>query len=110
MKIVTLILISVICHSVLHYASSSGNTVLEEEKMFGFLSQVAALKGKNIEERSLSFDIKIDGAMAISWTPYKLFFNGQFYHCGVDVFTLVKRENGWKIMGITDTPRKNNCD
>ena len=90
--------------------TKTGATVLEEEKMAAFLKQVTDLKGKNIDERPLSFDIKIDGAMAIAWVPYKLFFNDKFYHCGVDVFTLIKRGDDWKIMGITDTRRKNGCD
>jgi hypothetical protein len=90
--------------------TKAGATVLEEEKMAAFLKQVTDLKGKNIDERPLSFDIKMDGALAIAWTPYKLFFNDQFYHCGVDVFTLIKREGNWKIMGITDTRRKDGCN
>lgn len=90
--------------------TADGKTKLDDGKIADFLQQVAAMKGKNIDERPLSFDIKVDGAMAIAWTPYKLFFNGAFYHCGVDVFTLIKRDNTWKIMGITDTRRKNGCD
>ena len=90
--------------------TKEGKTVLENDKISDFLKQIAALKGKNIDERPLNFDIKIDGAMAIAWVPYKLFFNNQLYHCGVDVFTLIKRGDNWKIMGITDTRRKNNCD
>ena len=90
--------------------TKEGKSVLENERMGDFLKQIAALKEKNIDERPLSFDIKIDGAMAIAWVPYKLFFNNQLYHCGVDVFTLIKRGDDWKIMGITDTRRKNGCD
>jgi len=90
--------------------TKEGKAVLENNKRSHFLKQIAALKGKNIDERPLGFDIKIDGAMAIAWVPYKLFFNNQLYHCGVDVFTLIKRGDDWKIMGITDTRRKNNCD
>jgi hypothetical protein len=90
--------------------TKDGKTLLENGKMADFLKQVTELKGKNIDEQPLSFDIKIDGAMAIAWVPYKLFFNGQLHHCGADVFTLIKRDNGWKIMGITDTRRKNGCD
>ncbi|MBC7510086.1 MAG: hypothetical protein H7320_15275 [Ferruginibacter sp.] len=90
--------------------TKEGKAVLENDKRSHFLKQIAALKGKNIDEQPLGFDIKIDGAMAIAWVPYKLFFNNQLYHCGVDVFTLIKRGDDWKIMGITDTCRKNNCD
>jgi hypothetical protein len=90
--------------------TKAGATVLEEEKMATFLKVVTDLKGENIDERPLSFDIKIDGALAIAWTPYKLFLNDQFYHCGVDVFTLINRNGSWKIMGITDTRRKDGCN
>ena len=90
--------------------TKEGKSVLENDSMSDFLKQVAALKGKNIDERPLAFEIKIDGAMAIAWVPYKLFFNDKLYHCGVDVFTLIKRGDLWKIMGITDTRRKNGCD
>ena len=83
-----------------------GSTVLQEDKVEDFLEQVAKLKGQNIEEQILSYDIKIDGAMAIAWTPYTFHFNGQFSHCGVNVFSLIKRNGSWKIMGITDTRRK----
>jgi hypothetical protein len=87
-----------------------GNTVLQEEKAADFLQQVAGLKGQDIDEQLLSYDIKIDGAMAIAWTPYKFYFNKQFSHCGVNVFTLIKRNNKWKILGITDTRRKQGCE
>ena len=109
----TLIINSTVDSSCFLYSimqTKEGKSVLESDRMSDFLKQVAALKGKNIDERPLSFDIKIDSAMAVAWVPYKLFFNNQLYHCGVDVFTLIKRGNDWKIMGITDTRRKNGCD
>lgn len=87
-----------------------GSTIVEEETVAAFFQQVQGLKGHQADEQLLSYDIKTDGAMAIAWTPYKFYFNGQFSHCGVNVFTLVKRKNDWKIMGITDTRRKQGCD
>lgn len=87
-----------------------GSTVLEEEKTSSFFEQVAQLKGQKLEEKLLSYDIKIDGAMAIAWTPYKFYYNDTLSHCGVNVFTLIKRNGEWKIMGITDTRRKQGCD
>lgn len=109
----TTVINSVVDSSCLLYSimqTKEGKAVLENDKRSHFLKQIAALKGKNIDEQPLGFDIKIDGAMAIVWVPYKLFFNNQLYHCGVDVFTLINRGDDWKIMGITDTRRKNNCD
>jgi hypothetical protein len=90
--------------------TATGKTILQDEKLTDFLQQVAKLKGQKIDEQLLSYDIKIDGAMAIAWTPYKFYFNEKFSHCGVNVFTLVKRETCWKILGITDTRRKQGCE
>lgn len=67
--------------------TKEGKAVLENDRIADFLKQIASLKGKNIDERPLGFDIKIDGALAIAWVPYKLFYNDQLYHCGVDVFS-----------------------
>lgn len=87
-----------------------GSTLLQAETVEEFLQQVAKMKGQNLDEQLLSYDIKMDGSMAIAWTPYKFYFNGQFSHCGVNVFTLIKRNDQWKIMGITDTRKKMGCD
>ncbi len=88
----------------------AGATILQKENMSDFLIQIASLKEQDIDEQLLSYDIKADGAMAVAWTPYKLYFNKKFYHCGVNVFTLIKRNGLWKIMGITDTRRKEGCE
>ena len=48
--------------------------------------------------------------MAIAWTPYTFYFNDQLSHCGVNVFSLIKRGDAWKIMGVTDTRRKEGCN
>ncbi len=87
-----------------------GSTILQQDATADFFKQVVQLKGQLLDEQLLSYDIKIDGAMAVAWTPYKFYFNGQLSHCGVNVFTLIKRNKEWKIMGITDTRRKKGCE
>ena len=42
------------------------------------------------EELLLGHTIHIDGAMAIDWTPYEFYVNGEKSHSGVNVFTLYK--------------------
>ena len=37
-----------------------------------------------------------EGNIASVWTPYDFYINGEFSHCGVDLFYLVKEED-WKI-------------
>ncbi len=86
-----------------------GNTMLLSETIEEFFNQVIDMKDIKIEEKLLSFDIKVDDAMAMAWTEYQFFVNDEFSHCGVNVFILIKRHSQWKIIGITDTRRKSGC-
>jgi ketosteroid isomerase-like protein len=86
------------------------STVLQTENKADFFKQVIEVKDLKIKETLLSFDIKVDGAMAIAWAPYRMTIDGKLNHCGVNVFTLIKRTDNWKIMGITDTRRKQGCE
>jgi len=63
-----------------------------------------------LDERILDYQIKIDGPMATAWTPYQFYVNGTFSHCGVNSFQLVKFAEGWKIVYIIDTRRKEPCN
>jgi hypothetical protein len=87
-----------------------GTTVLQTENISDFFKQVIEVKDLKIKEILLSFDIKTDGPMALAWTPYRMTIDGKLSHCGVNMFTLIKRNDSWKIMGITDTRRKQGCE
>jgi len=41
--------------------------------------------------------------IAVVWTPYEFHVNGEFSHCGVDAFSLVRIDGQWKIAGIVYT-------
>lgn len=62
-----------------------------------------------LDERILDYQIKVDGTMASAWTPYRFYVNGNFSHCGVNSFQFVKTIEGWKIVYIIDTRRKEPC-
>jgi hypothetical protein len=90
--------------------SKTGEVRLQEDAISDWLKQIGTKReGVVLDERLTSYDIKIDGEMAMAWTPYEFYVNDKFYHCGVDVFTLMHTEKGWKIVGIVDTRRKENC-
>lgn len=59
-----------------------------------------------LDERIIDYQIKVDGTMASAWTPYRFYVNENFSHCGVNSFQLVKTAEGWKIVYIIDTRRK----
>ncbi|WP_337044665.1 nuclear transport factor 2 family protein [Emticicia sp. 17c] len=90
--------------------TKTGEVKLQDDAIIGWLKSVGTKReGVILDERLTSYDIKVDGAMAMAWTPYELYVSDKFIHCGVDLFTLMKTEKGWQIIGIVDTRRKENC-
>jgi hypothetical protein len=89
--------------------NKSGQKFIKTEQVSGFSESVSKLPKGAADER-ISFEtIRIDGPLAIVWTPYKFYFNGQFSHCGVNSFHLVKLNGSWKIHFLIDTRRKEHC-
>ena len=80
--------------------------------MRSFNEDKYSLMGMNavIEEKPLSFEIKIHHDIAIAWVPYTLSRSGKFSHCGVDVFTLIHAVNGWRIVNATYSVEPDGCD
>jgi hypothetical protein len=63
-----------------------------------------------LDEVTFDEQVLIDGDMAMAWTPYNLFVDGKFHHCGVDLFALRRIEGVWKILQLDDTRRSEGCD
>ena len=60
-------------------------------------------------ERYWDPTVRMDSALAVVACPYDFHFDGVFSHCGLDVFTLVKREGAWRIAGCAYSMRKEGC-
>jgi hypothetical protein len=86
-----------------------GSVGLVTEKAAAFIKSVGAPHKEVYDERIVISDVKIDGPLANVWAPYKFYVGSTFSHCGVDVFQLMKTSDGWKIIYIVDTRRKDNC-
>ena len=43
------------------------------------------------------------------WAPYDFHVNGAFSHCGVDVFSLVRTAEGWRIAAVAYTVEREGC-
>ena len=90
--------------------SKTGEVRLQEDTILSWLKQIGTKReGVVLDERLTSYDVKVDGEMAMAWTPYEFYVNEKFNHCGVNVFTMIKTDIGWKSVGIVDTRRKENC-
>lgn len=90
--------------------NSEGKTKLTTDEFSKFLQSIVSIPvDSKFEERLLDFKVEENGPLATVSTPYEFYFNGNFSHCGVNNFTLVKLDNNWKIVHLIDT-RQKNCD
>lgn len=89
--------------------SNDGKVLVKSTTVADFIKQVASYSPSTADERIQFETIKTDGPLAFAWTPYQFYWKGQFHHCGVNSFQLIRQNNQWKIQYIIDTRRKENC-
>lgn len=66
-------------------------------------AQRATPFGAKIVERGYSAEVKVAGTAAMVWMPYDLYVDGEWSHCGIDIFTLIRVADEWKIASIAWT-------
>jgi ketosteroid isomerase-like protein len=73
-----------------------------------FAQRIGANKN-HLLERIWDPTVLVRGRIATVWAEYDLHVSGKFNHCGIDAFTLLKTDEGWKISGIQYTTETQNC-
>ncbi|HEX6333349.1 MAG TPA: nuclear transport factor 2 family protein [Flavisolibacter sp.] len=86
-----------------------GNVRVRSEVLDSFLVAVARPHPAMLDERIQFETVKVDGDLAMVWTPYAFFIGDTFSHCGVNSFQLVRIGGNWKIQYLIDTRRKQPC-
>ena len=87
-----------------------GTFFVQDEKVSDFVEQIGKAKKDSLDERITFETVKVDGPLAIVWTPYKFYYAGNFSHCGVNSFQLVRINGRWKIQFLIDTRRRQGCE
>lgn len=88
-------------------AENAKGVKLSNESVKEFYTSIASIPANfEFQEKILSYNIQVDGAMAHAWTPYEFHMNGKLSHKGVNAFTLFKENDMWKIIYCIDTRRK----
>jgi hypothetical protein len=90
--------------------SKEGKASVQSESVDGFIKSVTAPHAEKYDERIVFTKVLIDANLASVWTDYKFYVGDRFSHCGVNSFQLFKSEEGWKIIYIIDTRRKEGCN
>lgn len=57
----------------------------------------------DFDERGFDPEVRVQGHLAMIWLPYDFYVDGEWSHCGVDAFILVRRPEGWRIASIAWT-------
>lgn len=89
---------------------STGKVIVRNGSLSQFKKAVAGAEKGVLDERISNYQVHIDGSLATVWTPYEFYLNGNFSHCGVNSFEMVKTGEAWKIVYIIDTRRKEGCN
>jgi hypothetical protein len=87
----------------------SGDTVVVRSATFRSHIERLQAARDTILERMWSPTVEVHGTVAMLWTPYDLYRNGTFSHCGVDAFTLVRGTQGWLVSSVSYTIEPTGC-
>ena len=55
---------------------------------------------ESMTERMWDAEVRVSGGIAAVWTPYDFYVGSEFSHCGVDVATLMRYDDGWRIISL----------
>jgi hypothetical protein len=59
--------------------------------------------GSDFTERGFGATARVQDRVAQVWVPYDLYRGKEWSHCGVDAFTLLKREGRWRVASLIFT-------
>ena len=73
---------------------------------------IAALSDRRASrlERYWNPTVLVQGGIAVFWAPYDFHVDGNFSHCGIDSFQLLRSEGRWKIASSSYTVQRENCE
>ena len=60
-------------------------------------------------ERMFDPVVHVSGNLAAIWAPYDLYRSGEFSHCGIDLFELVRLDGHWRIVKVTYIVQREDC-
>lgn len=59
--------------------------------------QAATEASVDLVERGFGPTVMVSGPVAMVWYPYDIYVDKEWSHCGIDIFSFVRTEGGWKI-------------
>ena len=94
---------------VMTYNTQEGEPGVRVASLDGFIQNVGAADGV-IDEQIWDVEVRVEDNLATVWNRYALYYQEQLHHCGVDSFQLARTAEGWRILAIADTQRRQGCE
>ncbi len=91
------------------FLDKEGKKQLRKGSLDAFVTAVGTPHDEIWDEQIFVYRVEQDGTLASVWTEYTFYLGDKMSHCGVNTFQVVDTEDGWKILNLTDTRRKDNC-
>ena len=51
-------------------------------------------------ERGWDPTVLVSGTIAVVWYPYDIYIGGAWSHCGIDIFNMIRTNDGWRIAAL----------
>ena len=90
------------------FTDREGRPAMREIAIDDFVGAIAGFE-VDVVERIFDPQVRIVDNLATVWAEYDLHADGKLSHCGVDAFHLARSADGWKIVHITDTQKREGC-
>lgn len=90
-------------------AVRDGATVMREDSIDRFVRMVGTPHDEVWDERISNVKVEVDGPLAMAWMDYAFYAGERFSHCGVNAFLFFRAAEGWKVVQIMDTRRREGC-
>jgi ketosteroid isomerase-like protein len=87
----------------------SPNKPIEHGVVSDWTNWVATLKPGQADEQIFDVTINVEGPLATVWAPFTIAIDGVMKSCGINHFTLVKTDGGWKVAYLIDTHTPEKC-
>jgi len=65
-----------------------------------YAEQRQSVANADLVERGFAPTVLVSGTVAMVWYPYDFYSDGEWSHCGVDIFNMVRTNDGWRIANM----------
>lgn len=90
--------------------SKDNEPIVHSDSVQRFIAMIGQPHDKIWDEQISNVVIQIEDNLAQVWMDYSFYLGEDLLHCGVNAMQLVKTNEGWKIIQLTDTRSKEKCN